>query len=54
MLREFAEHYGLDYPRAVETVVHSLLAEAEQGAEKHERAQQVLDFIGRRFFSEGD
>ena len=54
MLRELAEYYGLDYPRAVETVVHSLLSEAEQGAEKHERAQQVLDFVGRRFFSQGD
>ena len=54
MLREFAEHYDLDYPRAVETVVHSLLSEAEQGAEKHERAQQVLDFVGRRFFNKGE
>jgi hypothetical protein len=54
MMREYAEHYGLDYPTAVRTVVHSLLAEAEQGAEKHESAQKLLGYIGRRFFNRGD
>ena len=54
MLREFAEHYDLTYPAAVEIVIHSLLSEAEQGAEKYERAQQVLDFVGRRFFNKGE
>jgi hypothetical protein len=51
IVREWAEAHELNYPAAVELMVHSLLTEAKQGAEKHERAQQVLDFVESRFFS---
>ena len=54
IVREWADSYELQYPAAVELMVHSLLTEATQGAEKHERAQQVLDFVRSRFFESGD
>ena len=54
IVREWADGHNLEYPAAVELMVHSLLTEATQGAERHERAQQVLDFVGERFFKSGD
>jgi hypothetical protein len=54
MVREWADGNELDYPAAVELMIHSLLSEAKQGAKQHERAQQVLDFVGERFFKSGD
>ena len=41
----------LGYPDLVELVVHSLLTEAVQGAEKHERAAEVVEFIRSSFFA---
>ena len=52
IVREWADGSGLEYPDAVELMVHSLLSEAVQAAEEHERAAQVLRFIGSRFFAE--
>lgn len=53
MVRYLADNQfdHLDYPDVVELVVHSLLTEAEQAAEEHERAADVLEFIRGRFFS---
>ena len=44
----------LGYPDVVELVVHSLLTEAEQASEKHDRAAEVLEFIRERFFASDD
>ena len=52
IVREWADGYDLQYPAAVELMVHSLLAEAEGASEKHERAGQVLEFIRSRFFAD--
>ena len=54
IVREWADGHDLQYPAAVELMVHSLLAEAEGASEKHERAAQVLEFIRERFFAEED
>ena len=51
IVREWADGHGMEYPAAVELMVHSLLTEATQGAEEHERAAQVLEFIRERFFA---
>ena len=54
IVREWADASGLQYPDAVELMVHSLLSEAVQAAEKHERAVEVVEFIRSRFFAEED
>ena len=51
IVREWADGHELNYPAAVELMIHSLLTEAQQGAAEHERAQQVLDFVESRFFN---
>jgi len=45
---------SLDYVDVVELVVHSLLTEAEQASDKHDRAAGVLEFIRKRFFASDD
>ena len=52
IVREWADSYELQYPAAVELMVHSLLTEALGASEKHERAGQVLEFIRERFFAD--
>ena len=56
MVRYLAENTldTLDYPDVVELIVHSLLTEAEQASEKHDRAAEVLEFIRGRFFAPDD
>ena len=54
IVREWADGHDLEYPFAVEVMVHSLLSEAQQGAKKHERAAQVLEFVRSRFFAEDE
>jgi hypothetical protein len=54
IVREWADGHELQYPAAVELMVHSLLTEALGASEKHERAGQVLEFIGSRFFAGED
>ena len=51
IVREWADGHEMNYPAAVELMIHSLLSEAQQGAAEHERAQQVLDFVESRFFN---
>ena len=51
LARYVADRHGLEYPEAVELIVHSLLQEAYQASEKHERAAEVLEFIGGCFYS---
>ena len=51
-VREWADSYGLEYPEAVELLVHSLLSEAVQAAEKYDRAGEVVEFIRSRFFAD--
>jgi uncharacterized protein (DUF2235 family) len=53
VVRELCETHQLNYPTMVEVVLHSLLTEATQGAEKHERAAEVVEFIRSRFFDTG-
>mgnify|MGYP001598597593 CR=1 FL=1 len=48
-VRDWADGYGLEYPEAVELLVHSLLTEARQAAVKYDRAGEVLEFIRSRF-----
>ena len=52
IVREWADGHDLQYPAAVELMVHSLLTEALGASEKHERAAQVLEFIRSRFFAD--
>ena len=52
IVRDWADSCDLQYPAAVELMVHSLLTEALGASEKHERAGQVLEFIRLRFFAE--
>jgi hypothetical protein len=54
IVREWADGHELQYPAAVELMVHSLLTEALGASEKHERAAKVLEFIGSRFFAGED
>ena len=48
--RYFADRHGLDYDDAVICLVHSLLREAEQCADRIDEAAFVLGFIGRSFY----
>ena len=48
--RYFADRHGLDYDDAVICLVHSLLREAEQCADRIDEAAFVLGFIGQSFY----
>ena len=45
-----ADRHGLDYDDAVICLVHSLLREAEQCADRVDEAAFVLGFIGQSFY----
>ena len=49
LARYFADRHGLDYDDAVICLVHSLLREAEQCADRIDEAAFVLGFIGQSF-----
>ena len=51
MVLEVAKSHSLDYCDVVAYTVHSLLREAEDAAEKHEKAAQLLEFIRDEFFA---
>ena len=51
MARHMAEHMGMQYPDVVAAIVHSLLREAEQGADRHAVCRDLLEWIGEEFFS---
>ena len=51
MVLEVAKSHEMDYCDAVAYTVHSLLREAEDVAEKHEKAAQLLEFIRDEFFA---
>ena len=48
---EVAKSLDMDYCDAALYTVHSLLREAEDAAEKHERAAELLEFIRNEFFA---
>ena len=48
--RYFADRHGLDYDDAVICLVHSLLREAEQCADRIDEAAFVLGFIGQPIY----
>ena len=50
LARYLAERHGLDYDDAVICLVHSLLREAEQCADRVDEAAFVLGFIGQSFY----
>ena len=50
LARYFADRHGLDYDDAVICLVHSLLREAEQCADRIDEAAFVLGFIGQSFY----
>ena len=54
IVREIAERENLFYPHVVEVIVHSLLQEAVQAADRHEPAREVLEFIERSIFASDD
>ena len=48
--RYFADRHGLEYDDAVICLVHSLLREAEQCADRIDEAAFVLGFIGQSIY----
>jgi len=48
--RYFADRHGLDYDDAVICLVHSLLREADQAADRHPEAAFVWAFIGESIY----
>lgn len=51
MARYLADDLGMQYPDAVAAIIHSLLREAEQGADRHAVCRDLLEWIGEEFFS---
>ena len=54
MVRYLADEQEMPYADAAFAIVHSLLREAEQAAENHEVARQLLVTIGEEFFGLSD
>lgn len=48
---ELAKELSMDYCDVAAYTIHSLLREAEDSAEKHEKAAQLLEFIRDQFFA---
>lgn len=48
---ELAKELSMDYCDVAAYTIHSLLREAEDAAEKHEKAAQLLEFIRDQFFA---
>ena len=48
---EVAKSLEMDYCDVAAYTIHSLLREAEDAAEKHEKAAQLLEFIRDEFFA---
>ena len=52
--RQLAEAADMAYPDVVAALVHSLLREAEQSADRHAVCRDLLEWIGEEFFSPGE
>ena len=51
MVLEIAKSHSMDYCDCAAYTIHSLLREAEDAAEKHQKAADLLDFIRSEFFA---
>lgn len=51
MVRYLADQKGFEYPDCAELIIHSLLQEAVQASEKHDRAAEVVEFIRSSFYT---
>lgn len=51
---ELAKSLEMEYCDVAAYTIHSLLREAENSAEKHEKAAQLLEFIRDAFFADAE